>query len=625
MTDLPVAGHMVNAAITQASFKLDIEAQRTVIAELPGAAIETAITIDASDQITPVVGVGSYSVIVNTGSLDTLSKIVPTNCRNGMILQLRCADPAKPITVWHRVGGANQISLLGDQNYVLDDDDKCIWVMWNDSTDVWEEVAPGSMRPEILRLPGYAEATNVIPATDVITVSQFLHTVEPQSGTADNVQEINFQSKGTAIVRCRLKDAGDVITWKHNTGAGDKIYLVGGADVAMSQTYQYIDFEKRGNDAYEVARYGFDKIIGSPDLCFARMSLSSSDPYAEGAGSSLYIHPVNGNCVSLKDTTLGEWFERPLTSMITKAIPSTIRRLYNVYLYWTGTAIDVEFDPWDASPTTGTITGASAATSCVITATNTLSVGDCVYIEGITGTIGTDTNSGINGKMHVVTAATGANFTLGGVVTTGLAWTSGGTFYKVPLTEATGKVFDSGIRVKSGNASRRWIGLLMTNATSGQSQVSQTNGICLVANIYNTRTWGLVGNCGTANSYNGGLRPWGNFTKPRVALVNPIAGLRPIICQLQDSVANGNNSVGNLVAYANWTGTGGAPANICSYPQITCGGLGANWSGNAENSESAAGMIDAGCNYIHPLHYTSGGLNSCNFQSLYITVKFPWG
>ena len=624
MAMLPAPSYMTNAARTQSEYKVGLESWRNVSAETLGATVQTAITIDVSDQITPVVGVQSYSVIVNTGSLDNLGKIVPTNIRDGFVILLRAADPAKPITVKHRVGGVNQISLLGDQDYVLDDDDKTIMLQWDDTNDVWEEVAPGSMRAELFRMPGFNATVDATIASDILTVTQFNSQVVPQAPGADNLQRIITSGKGLNLVYLRLKTSTDSITIKNFTGSVGYIYMRDGADCVLNKLHQGILFEMRGLDAYEIQRFGFDSYMGSPDICNMRMSLSSTDPLAEGAGSSLYIHPYNGNSVSLKDTTLGQWFERPIPSVITKAIPATIRRLYNVYLYWTGSAVDVEFDPWDASATTGTITGASAAASCVITATNTLAVGDYVIIEGITGTIGTDSNFGINGKMHLVTAVTGANFTLGNVLTTGLAWTSGGTFYKVPMTEATGKVRDSGVLVKSGNASRRWIGLLMTNATSGNSNVTSTSGLALVANIYNTKSFSLVCSATTSSSYNGGNRPFGFQTKPRIMCLNPIAGLKPMPLQMAGSQTNSNNAIGTIFAYHNWFGTG-ASSYLGNWPPCSFGVFSTGVETLSECTESVGNVMPAGCNFIQLFHSTAGGANAVNFTQEYMTLKFPWG
>ena len=74
-----------------------------------------------------------------------------------------------------------------------------------------------------------------------------------------------------------------------------------------------------------------------------------------------------------------------------------------------------------STPVTVTVTGATAtSTSVTYTATNTFTVGQTVYVTGITNTGPTLNLSG------VITAATGANFTIATTAASGAIYTSGG-------------------------------------------------------------------------------------------------------------------------------------------------------------------------------------------------------
>ena len=68
----------------------------------------------------------------------------------------------------------------------------------------------------------------------------------------------------------------------------------------------------------------------------------------------------------------------------------------------------------------GTITDVSAASSAVITSSNTLEVNDYVIISELTGTNISGAVHPLNGKRHKVTAATASNFTIE-TSTTGMA------------------------------------------------------------------------------------------------------------------------------------------------------------------------------------------------------------
>ena len=74
-----------------------------------------------------------------------------------------------------------------------------------------------------------------------------------------------------------------------------------------------------------------------------------------------------------------------------------------------------------SSNATATITGASQSNPCVITASNTFSVGEPVTITGVGGM------TQLNGNTYIVTAASGSSFTIDIDSSAFTAYTSGGT------------------------------------------------------------------------------------------------------------------------------------------------------------------------------------------------------
>lgn len=83
-----------------------------------------------------------------------------------------------------------------------------------------------------------------------------------------------------------------------------------------------------------------------------------------------------------------------------------------------------------ASGTAINITGASKATQCVLTATNTLAPGDIIYVSGVSGM------TELNNRVFVVGAATGTSITLKGEDSTNYnTYVSGGTATKETMTD----------------------------------------------------------------------------------------------------------------------------------------------------------------------------------------------
>lgn len=195
-----------------------------------------------------------------------------------------------------------------------------------------------------------------------------------------------------------------------------------------------------------------------------------------------YLTPGNGNTICTRDA--GTWAAHQ-SSQISLAIPSDAYRIFDRYVYFNGSTLALEDTPWDASRTTGSITGATAALPCVLTSTNSLSVGDYIAVDGITGTLGTDTAAGLNTKKFRVSAVSGSTITLEGQDTTGLTYTSGGTWYKIPVSPSTAPVQQDGVWCKTGALDRRWIGRFMTLA-AGTTEDSAAR--CLVDNVDNART-----------------------------------------------------------------------------------------------------------------------------------------
>jgi hypothetical protein len=205
----------------------------------------------------------------------------------------------------------------------------------------------------------------------------------------------------------------------------------------------------------------------NPALCGGRLTLLSNTPVTTAdqlAASNFYFTPYNGGAVAVYDGS--NWQLCTLTQQ-TAAAPAYLFRLFDVFATNSGGTVAVETNAWDSGgQTTLTVTGATAASPCVLTASNSLSVGDLVGVAGIVGSLGTDSTQGINKRRYRVSARTSTTVTLEGSNTTGLTYTSGGTVYKIPTARTDDLAYQDGVLVKSSDHTRRYLGTIMTTGDS---------------------------------------------------------------------------------------------------------------------------------------------------------------
>lgn len=222
-------------------------------------------------------------------------------------------------------------------------------------------------------------------------------------------------------------------------------------------------------------RATFDRRLGRPFLVprepCGRLSLVSGSAVvttSQAAKSTIYYPPYKGNVAELYDTTVKQWVPRVLTER-SVAVPSTLFRLFDSHLYWDGDSCELELVNWDQS--TAALTAATAATPSVITSTaHGLSNGDLVGLAGLDNTVGTDATNGLNGTVWTVANAAANTFEAQGSQCAALVASTTGTWYKIPNTRTTALTTQDGRYVKTGDASRLYLGTGMTTGTSGQCE-----------------------------------------------------------------------------------------------------------------------------------------------------------
>jgi hypothetical protein len=216
-------------------------------------------------------------------------------------------------------------------------------------------------------------------------------------------------------------------------------------------------------------RHGRPRLAPRPPT--GRLTLTSGSPVPTSSAigqSTVYFTPYLGNAIDLYDTTMNQWVPRSFSER-SVAVPSTLFRLFDLFAYWDGDSVELETVNWDQ--TTGSITNATAATPSVVTsAGHSLLNSDMAGIAGITGTLGTDGTNGLNGTVWPVGNVAANTFECEGSQTGGLTYTSGGTWYSVLNSRATSLTTQDGRYVKSGDASRLYLGTGMTTGQSGQCE-----------------------------------------------------------------------------------------------------------------------------------------------------------
>lgn len=499
-TSLPADGYMGNGSRTTAQFQQGIEDMASVIMELVGGTAEHASVALSSDAFAPTVDCAIFPIEPQSGTTDDLATITTTSARNGSVVVIRNNSSANTITIKH---GTGNLFLNDSADYAI-----------NNTNDYVAFVLRGSNWYELFRtqgnlnkvLPGSRTETSATVASGMLPITQALNKVIGEGSASDNLDGISSTFTGNLIV-LRTADAADVITVRNNqtpSGGYYTILTLDGASVVLDSLTKYMVLHKdvAGTAWREIVRGGF-----TPETKFAanygmfgpatsgaaaadptqrrmvladaptaqigpqqvRMYLDTADTSPIGATSAnVKIGPCGGNNISLPDSS-GDVFTQITFTEQTLSAGSDEFRIYDAFAYNNSGSIAVEKNAWDSGGvTSASITGCTAANPAVLTTNNSLSVNDLIYVYGITGTIGTDTYRKLNGKIWRVAARTGTTITLeAGADTTSLAYTSGGTWVKVPTSRTDALTFRNGLYLKNADKTRLYIGTFVTGGASG--------------------------------------------------------------------------------------------------------------------------------------------------------------
>lgn len=211
-------------------------------------------------------------------------------------------------------------------------------------------------------------------------------------------------------------------------------------------------------------------IIILPQTCQFRLSLESGVPVSTsdqtGAGA-VYAEPTGGNTIALY--TGSAWVYRQSAAFSLALSSLTPFRTYDVFAYDNAGTPTLEFLGWTA-PSTGSITGATNATPISITSTSHgLSTNQTVYISGVGGNTAANSATGVPFRVTNTGANTFTLQTLAGANVAGSgSYTSGGTWFRADQStaRATALTRQNGVLVKSGDATRRYMGSFVTTSAA---------------------------------------------------------------------------------------------------------------------------------------------------------------
>lgn len=274
-----------------------------------------------------------------------------------------------------------------------------------------------------------------------------------------------------------------------------------------------------------------------------RLTLESGVPWSttdQMAKTTVYWVPYNGPYIPIYDSTVGDYVNRESTGCDV-AVPPTKFCLYDIFAYWTGSAVDLETVDWFQVSTSINAFNAGTQTFTTSSAHGLTAGADIVGIDGITGTVGSDSTYGVNGRMWAVaTTPSSTTFTLAGSNLGSLAYTSGGTVRRIVPIRATGITLTNGIYTKSGDATRTYLGTGMTTGVSGQTEMSfgTVEPKLLLWNNYNRELTCARALDQTSHTYaTNAWRYWNNSPANRVIFVNGRAlNIEPIMASsLEDN------------------------------------------------------------------------------------------
>lgn len=509
--------------LTTSQFQTAIELVRSIMYEMPGGGPEQALTL-SSFTITPANTSGPNLVVDTQGAAatDDLKTIAATNCRNGHWLLVRSTSNSRTVRVYNAAGGAGQILTMDGAHVSLTDTRQFVLLKYKASTTSWEEVfrsqnidtfpaanvtanygffgptSGGAAKPTwrgmvfadfgtlLDYLLGVKPRSTLTVSSNAITPSRGLHLLDT-SGGAVTLNTINSGSvRDGAILILGISSVSNAATITHNASA---ISLADSTNLTISALKQYLVLQLDGSVWKEIGRFGFTASGVVAGTAQGRLSLTSGTAVTTsdvtGAGT-LYWVPFNGGQVA---TYNGSTWD--LTTITEKSISlGTSKKWVNYDVFMVNGTNALELLEWK-SVTASNNPAAGSAVAINVADTTGVAVGDIITVANTAHT---------TVELCEVTAfVTNTSVT---VRTLANSYTGPKVYYRARATALTTQ---DGVYVKSGAATRLYLGTVRMTAGDGTS-----GGTCADAaatrfcwNNFNRRQKSLLGQDTTASwTYN---------------------------------------------------------------------------------------------------------------------------
>ncbi len=175
---------------------------------------------------------------------------------------------------------------------------------------------------------GFGEATTLTIAGGSITPIHNVHLVSPESGAADNLDNIAITDlPDGAVLTISNTNGSAPITIRNGVG---NIFTGTGQSVVLANTSQRNQFIRRGANWYIVGAASAPSL--GNNVVNGRLSVTSGSAVVQsGSGGNVYLVPFGGNAIDLYDG-IATW-TRVLFTQISIAVPAGSNKVYDVFCY----------------------------------------------------------------------------------------------------------------------------------------------------------------------------------------------------------------------------------------------------------------------------------------------------
>lgn len=349
-------------------------------------------------------------------------------------------------------------------------------------------------------------------------------TIWQKSDTTDAVASVNSLTGNVVLTTANIADSTDkryitdaqqtVLSNTSGTNTGDQnifstVAVSGQSNVVADTTSDTLTLAAgtgvsiTTNAATDTVTISSSAVVPA-NVADGRISISSSVSLPQGGSSIthanfapdvdidntsaiIYYTPYIGNRISLYDS--GAWRLFVFDSNSSFSLTNLgANRIYDMFAFNNSGTVALEVVDWGIN-TEYNITAVTVGANTVVTftvagGTQPFAVDDVVDIQGVAGTSSTLLNSSW-AVAAVGGSGTSRTVTLNSVNTTGLTYTGLGTIRLQKNTRATALASQDGVYVKSGDASRKYLGSFRTIGAGQATEDSRARRF--IWNFFNRR------------------------------------------------------------------------------------------------------------------------------------------